>query len=62
MCGMFEKLARESLTLEALAERMVVPFRATRIVADAMVALGLLQRQGDRYHNTEVTPQCRRTA
>jgi SAM-dependent methyltransferase len=51
---MFEKLARESLTLEALAERMVVPFRTTRIVADAMVALGLLQRHGDCYCNTEV--------
>jgi ubiquinone/menaquinone biosynthesis C-methylase UbiE len=52
--GMFEKLARGSLTLEALGERMVMPSRTTRIVADAMVALGLLQRQGDRYHNTEV--------
>jgi SAM-dependent methyltransferase len=52
--GMFEKLARGSLTLEALAERMVVPSRTTRIVADAMVSLGLLQRQRDRYHNTEV--------
>src|SRR5262249_27760609 len=52
--GMFEMLARGSLTLEVLAERMVVPSRTTRIVADAMVALGLLQRQGDRYHNTEV--------
>jgi hypothetical protein len=52
--GMFEKLARGSLTLEALAERMVVPSRTTRIVADAMVTLGLLQRRGDHYHNTEV--------
>jgi hypothetical protein len=52
--GMFEKLERGSLTLEALAERMVVPSRTARIIADAMVALGLLQRQGDRYHNTEV--------
>jgi hypothetical protein len=52
--GLFEKLARGSLTLEALAERMVVPSRTTRIVADAMVTLGLLQRRGDHYHNTEV--------
>jgi ubiquinone/menaquinone biosynthesis C-methylase UbiE len=52
--GMFEKLSKGSLTLEALAERMVVPSRTTRIVADAMVSLGLLQRQGDHYHNTEV--------
>src|SRR5262249_21077449 len=52
--GMFEMLARGSLTLEVLAEKMVVPSRTTRIVADAMVALGLLQRQGDRYHNTAV--------
>jgi len=52
--GMFEKLARGSLTLEALAERMVVPLRTTRIVADAMVTLGLLQRRGEHYHNTEV--------
>jgi len=33
---------------------MVVPSRTTRIVADAMVTLGLLQCQGDCYHNTEV--------
>ena len=33
--GLFEKLARGSLTLEALAERMVVPSRTTRMVADA---------------------------
>src|SRR5262249_33657688 len=52
--GMFEKLSKGSLTLEALAERVVVPSRTTRIVADAMVSLGLLQRQGDHYHNTEV--------
>ena len=52
--GMFEKLARGSLTLETLAERMVVPSRTTRIVADAMVTVGLLERRGDHYHNTEV--------
>jgi hypothetical protein len=52
--GMFEKLARGSLTLEGLAERMVVPSRTTRIVADAMVSLSLLERLGDHYHNTEV--------
>jgi len=51
--GMFEKLSKGSLTLEALAERVVVPSRTTRIVADAMVSLGLLQRQGDHYHNTK---------
>src|SRR5262249_41283682 len=45
--GMFEKLSKGSLTLEALAEGVVVPSGTTRIVADAMVSLGLLQRQGD---------------
>jgi SAM-dependent methyltransferase len=49
--GLFEKLSKGSLTLEALAERMVVPPRTTRIIADAMVVLGFIQRRGNHYQN-----------
>lgn len=52
--GLFEKLAKGSLTLEALAEQTVVPPRTVRIIADAMVALRFIERQGDRYRNGDL--------
>jgi hypothetical protein len=50
--GLFEKLGEGPLTLDELAQRVQVPRRTTRISADAMVALGLLARDGDRYVNS----------
>jgi hypothetical protein len=52
--GLFEALAETPATLEALAARTGLTPRAARISADAMVALGLLQRHGDTYRNGEV--------
>lgn len=52
--GLFEALADSPATLDALAARTGLTRRAARISADAMVALGLLERQGDTYHNGEV--------
>jgi len=49
--GMFEALGDTALELDALASRIVVPRRTTRICADAMVALGLLERDGPLYRN-----------
>jgi hypothetical protein len=49
--GVFETLADEPATLDALAARTGLTRRAARISADAMVALGLLQRDGDVYCN-----------
>ncbi len=51
--GLFETLAAGPLTLEALTERLAVPPRTARIVADAMVALGFLAKTDGRYRNTQ---------
>ena len=50
--GLFEALRDAPATLEALAARTGLTPRAARISADAMVALGLLDRDGDRYFNS----------
>jgi hypothetical protein len=49
--GLFAALAAAPLGLDALAERTGVPRHAARIVADAMVSLGLLEKDDDRYRN-----------
>jgi hypothetical protein len=49
--GLFEQLAPGPSTLDELAARIGVPRRTLRIVADAMVALGLLDCDADRYEN-----------
>ena len=49
--GLFEALAGSAATLEALAARTGLTPRAARISADAMVALGLVERDGDLYRN-----------
>jgi SAM-dependent methyltransferase len=48
---LFAQLAGGPATLDELAARTSVPRRTLRISADAMVALGLVQRTGDRYGN-----------
>ena len=50
--GLFEALRDAPATLEALAARTGLTPRAARISADAMVALGLLDRDDDRYRNS----------
>jgi hypothetical protein len=52
--GVFERLGSEPATLDELAERTGIPRRTLRIVTDAMVSLGLLEKCGDRYRNAEV--------
>jgi SAM-dependent methyltransferase len=49
--GVFEALAAAPATLDALAARTGLTRRAARISADAMAALGLLQRDGEVYRN-----------
>jgi SAM-dependent methyltransferase len=49
--GLFEALAESPATLDALAARTGLTPRAARISADAMVALGFLERHGDTYRN-----------
>src|SRR6516165_9136421 len=52
--GVFENLANGPATLDELAAKSGIPRRTLRISADAMVSLGLLEREGDRYHNSAV--------
>jgi SAM-dependent methyltransferase len=52
--GLFEHLAEGPLSLDELARRSGVPRRTARIEADAMVALGLVQRDGDESKNGPV--------
>ena len=52
--GFFEKLAERPATLDELTERTGLPRRTTRILADAMTALGFVERSGDHYQNTPV--------
>jgi ubiquinone/menaquinone biosynthesis C-methylase UbiE len=49
--GLFEALADSPASLDALAARTGLTRRAARISADAMVALGLLERQNGIYRN-----------
>jgi SAM-dependent methyltransferase len=51
---LFEHLAASPATLDELAARTGLPRRTVRISADAMVALGLLEREEDRYRNGTV--------
>jgi SAM-dependent methyltransferase len=52
--GLFEHLADGPATLNHLALRAGVPPRTLRILADAMVALGFVERQGGQYRNSPV--------
>lgn len=52
--GLFEALADSSADIDALAARTGLTRRAARICADAMVAVGVLERDGDLYRNSEV--------
>ena len=49
--SLFEKLAGGAMTLDELATACGVPRRTVRISADAMLSLGLLEREGARYRN-----------
>jgi SAM-dependent methyltransferase len=49
--GLFEALADSPATIDGLAARTGLTRRAARISADAMVALGLLDREGENYRN-----------
>ncbi|WP_131744823.1 methyltransferase [Frankia sp. Cppng1_Ct_nod] len=50
--GLFEALAHGSRTAAQLGAAVGVPARSARIVADAMVSVGLVNRDGDEYSNS----------
>lgn len=49
--GLFETLGDEPLAADDLARRLGADRRGTRILADALVALGLLAKDGGAYRN-----------
>jgi hypothetical protein len=51
--GVFRRLAAAPATLAELARDVGMPERTTRILADALVASGMLLRHGGRYHNSQ---------
>ena len=50
--GIFEKLADMPATPDELAARCGIPVRTLRISADAMISLGLLERDGELLFNS----------
>ncbi len=52
--GLFDQLADGSASLDDLARRANVARTRVRIIADAMVSLGFLERHGDAYQNSPV--------
>jgi hypothetical protein len=53
--GLFTELAKGPLDRETLAERLMLHPRSARDFLDALVALGMLERDGDQYANTPET-------
>ncbi|WP_299775534.1 methyltransferase dimerization domain-containing protein [uncultured Tateyamaria sp.] len=53
--GLFETIASGHQTLQALTKQLDVPSRTLRIIADALVAIGFLEKVEDQYHNTQLT-------
>jgi SAM-dependent methyltransferase len=52
--GLFEGLATGRASIAELAKKTEVPPRTLGIVADAMVSLGLIEREGDHYINSDL--------
>lgn len=52
--GLFSSLSAGPATLDELATRSGIARSRFRVLADAMVALGLVEREGDRYRNSPV--------
>jgi SAM-dependent methyltransferase len=52
--GVFTHLAAGPATLDELTQRVGIPRRTLRILADAMVALGFVEHQGEQYQNGPV--------
>ena len=53
--GLFSELASRPLDAETLRNRLGVHSRSARDFFDALVALGMLEREGERYRNTPET-------
>jgi hypothetical protein len=52
--GLFESLAAGHSSIAELAKKTAISPRILGIVANAMISLGLVERQGNRYSNSDV--------
>jgi ubiquinone/menaquinone biosynthesis C-methylase UbiE len=52
--GIFEKLGDGALTIDQLRDATNLPRRTLRVVANGLAALGLLDKNGERYSNGEL--------
>ena len=52
--GLFEALAAGGCSIDELAKRTSVPAHTLGIVADAMVAIGFAEREGNLYRNADI--------
>src|ERR1700734_771342 len=55
--GVFTKISEGDTTAPAIARAIDCPERGTRILVDALAALGLLEKNGATYALTPVTDQ-----
>jgi ubiquinone/menaquinone biosynthesis C-methylase UbiE len=53
--GVFEALANGAKPLAEIARELKLPPRTTRIIVDAVTALGFLERDAGSYRNTDLT-------
>src|SRR6201989_2393510 len=53
--GLFTELAKEPIALEEIRSRLHLHERSARDFLDALVALGMLTRDQDKYANTPAT-------
>lgn len=53
--GLFDALNDGPATLDSLIERVRIPARSLRIVADAVVALGIIEKTGNIYRHSAVS-------
>jgi hypothetical protein len=53
--GLFTELARGPQSVKALQTTLGLHARGVRDFLDALVALGMLDREGDEYRNTAAT-------
>jgi SAM-dependent methyltransferase len=51
--GLFEGLADGPMTLDQLSQKCGVPQRTLGISADAMTSIGFVEKDGDRYRNSD---------
>ncbi len=57
---LFSTMGTEALDSQTVAERLALDHRGTRILLDALVGLGILERNGICYRNTQVALDCLR--